>query len=52
MALFIAGQAFQDATLNAAKLGILAASVVSSVAGLTLLCMFPKRDQTLDADFH
>ena len=37
MALFIAGLAFGDDHLNAAKLGILSASVVSAVLGTALL---------------
>ncbi|MBX6741348.1 MAG: Na+/H+ antiporter NhaA [Acetobacteraceae bacterium] len=37
MALFIAGLAFQGGLLDAAKLGILAASLVSAAAGLALL---------------
>ena len=37
MALLIADLAFQGTPLQAAKLGILAASMVSAAAGLTLL---------------
>jgi NhaA family Na+:H+ antiporter len=37
MALFIADLAFNDALINAAKVGILSASVVSAVAGLAVL---------------
>lgn len=37
MALFVAQIAFQDAALNSAKLGVLAGSVVSAIAGLGLL---------------
>jgi Na+:H+ antiporter, NhaA family len=37
MALFIAGLAFGDDHLNAAKLGILSASVLSAVLGTALL---------------
>jgi NhaA family Na+:H+ antiporter len=37
MALFIADLAFDDALINAAKLGILSASVASAVAGLAVL---------------
>jgi NhaA family Na+:H+ antiporter len=37
MALFIADLAFDDAMINAAKLGILSASVVSAAAGLAVL---------------
>jgi NhaA family Na+:H+ antiporter len=37
MALFIADLAFDDALINAAKLGILSASVVSAAAGLAVL---------------
>jgi NhaA family Na+:H+ antiporter len=37
MALFIADLAFHDALINAAKLGILSASVVSAAAGLAVL---------------
>ncbi len=47
MALFIAGQAFRDVLLNESKLGILSASLVSSVAGLILLSTLPKRDGAL-----
>jgi NhaA family Na+:H+ antiporter len=37
MAIFVAGLAFADTrTLSAAKLGVLAASLVASVCGLTL----------------
>ncbi|CAG4901158.1 unnamed protein product [Acidocella sp. C78] len=48
MALFIADQAFQDVLLNEAKLGILSASLVSSVAGLTLLSVLLYRNGSLD----
>lgn len=41
MALFIAGLAFGDDHLNAAKLGILSASVVSAVLGTALLLLAP-----------
>ncbi len=37
MALFIANLAFSSSLINAAKLGILSASVLSAVAGITLL---------------
>jgi NhaA family Na+:H+ antiporter len=37
MALFIADLAFDDALINAAKLGILSASVASAAAGLVVL---------------
>ena len=37
MALFIAHLAFDPSLINAAKLGILSASVVSAVAGIALL---------------
>jgi NhaA family Na+:H+ antiporter len=37
MALFIADMAFPDVMINAAKLGILTASLVSSAAGLAIL---------------
>jgi NhaA family Na+:H+ antiporter len=37
VALFIADLAFNDALINAAKLGIFSASVVSAGAGLTVL---------------
>jgi NhaA family Na+:H+ antiporter len=37
MALFIADLAFDDALINAAKLGILSASVASAAAGLAVL---------------
>jgi NhaA family Na+:H+ antiporter len=37
MALFIADLAFHDALIDAAKLGILSASLVSAAAGLAVL---------------
>jgi NhaA family Na+:H+ antiporter len=37
MALFIADLAFDDALINAAKLGILSASLTSAAAGLAVL---------------
>jgi NhaA family Na+:H+ antiporter len=43
MALFIAGLAFEGALLDAAKLGILAASVVSAAGGLALLAWLARR---------
>jgi len=39
MALLIAGLAFEGTLLQAAKLGILAASVISAAGGLTLLAL-------------
>lgn len=49
MSLFIAGQAYAPSMLNAAKLGILAASVVSASAGLLMLgilaCKSPLPEQ-------
>jgi NhaA family Na+:H+ antiporter len=52
MALFIAGLAFEGALLDAAKLGILAASVLSAAAGLTLLAWLGRRgaDRPVVAD--
>jgi NhaA family Na+:H+ antiporter len=46
MALLIADLAFEGALLDAAKLGILAASIVSATAGLALLAWLdrPGRD--------
>jgi NhaA family Na+:H+ antiporter len=41
MALFIANLAFSESLINAAKLGILSASVVSAVAGVALLAWIP-----------
>jgi NhaA family Na+:H+ antiporter len=43
MALFIAGLAFEGALLDAAKLGILAASIVSAAGGLALLAWLARR---------
>jgi NhaA family Na+:H+ antiporter len=42
MALFIAGLAFSEDQIDGAKLGIFSASVVSAVAGLTVLMCLPK----------
>jgi NhaA family Na+:H+ antiporter len=52
MALFIAGLAFEGALLDAAKLGILAASVLSAAAGLALLAWLGRRgaDRPVVAD--
>jgi NhaA family Na+:H+ antiporter len=52
MALLIADLAFDGALLDAAKLGILAASVLSAAAGLALLAWLgrPRRDATPDSD--
>jgi NhaA family Na+:H+ antiporter len=41
MALFIASLAFSESLIDSAKLGIFLASVVSAVAGLTLLMWLP-----------
>jgi Na+:H+ antiporter, NhaA family len=46
MALFIANLAFSHNLINAAKLGILLASVVSAVAGIALLAWLPPRIDT------
>ena len=43
MALLIAGLAFEGALLDAAKLGILAASILSAAGGLTLLAVLGRR---------
>jgi len=44
MALFIAGLALEGALLDAAKVGIIAGSLVSAVLGLVLLILtLPKR---------
>lgn len=43
MALFIANLAFSESLINAAKLGILSASVVSAVAGVALLAWLSPR---------
>ena len=43
MALFIANLAFDPSLINAAKLGILSASVVSAVAGIALLVWLSQR---------
>jgi NhaA family Na+:H+ antiporter len=43
MALFVAQIAFQGAALDSAKLGILAGSVVSAIAGLTLLFLVGRK---------
>ncbi len=43
MSLFIAGQAYAPAMLNAAKIGILAGSVVSASAGLLMLSILAYR---------
>jgi Na+:H+ antiporter, NhaA family len=45
MALFIANLAFDPAHINAAKLGILLASVFSAVAGMTLLTWLTRRER-------
>lgn len=43
MALFIANLAFSESLINAAKLGILSASVVSATAGVALLAWFSSK---------
>ncbi|MGR9108976.1 MAG: Na+/H+ antiporter NhaA [Gammaproteobacteria bacterium] len=48
MALFIANLAFGPALINAAKLGILAASVCSALAGVALLSVCSWRDQSAE----
>ncbi len=45
MSLFIAGLAFAPDTLNAAKLGIVLGSVVSAMAGLTMLAWLTSRQK-------
>jgi NhaA family Na+:H+ antiporter len=47
MSLFIAGLAYAPAMLNAAKLGILAGSVVSAVPGLAILVWLTKWRRTI-----
>ena len=47
MALFIANLAFDPLLLNAAKLGILSASIISAVAGLALLAWLAPRGKHL-----
>jgi NhaA family Na+:H+ antiporter len=49
MALFIANLGFDNSLINAAKLGILSASVVSAVAGIALLAWLCRRTQPLNA---
>jgi NhaA family Na+:H+ antiporter len=46
MSLFIAGLAYKPAMLDAAKLGILGASVVSAAFGLTALTWIARGRQT------
>src|SRR5690606_20567679 len=48
MSLFIAGLAYAPAMLDAAKLGILAGSVFSAVAGLAMLAWLTSRERTTD----
>jgi NhaA family Na+:H+ antiporter len=43
MSLFIAGLACSPAMINAAKLGILAGSVVSAMTGIAILVWLTKR---------
>jgi NhaA family Na+:H+ antiporter len=43
MSIFIAGLAFEAATLDAAKVGILSASLLSGSGGLVLLFFLTKR---------
>jgi NhaA family Na+:H+ antiporter len=43
MALFIANLAFSPSLINAAKLGILSASIISAVAGIVLLSVWSAR---------
>ena len=47
MALFIAGLAFSESLIDSAKLGIFLASVVSAVAGFTLLMWLPAPGKSL-----
>lgn len=49
MALFIANLAFSPVDINAAKLGILSASVFAAVAGLALLSVWAVRDNRAKA---
>ncbi|NHO63961.1 Na+/H+ antiporter NhaA [Aestuariicella hydrocarbonica] len=55
MAMFIANLAFGEEQINTAKLGILSASLISAVAGWTLLRVFSGADtpleNTVDHDF-
>jgi NhaA family Na+:H+ antiporter len=46
MSLFIAGLAYPPALLDAAKIGILTASVVSAAAGLLMLILLAPRERT------
>jgi NhaA family Na+:H+ antiporter len=46
MSLFIAGLAYTPTTLDAAKIGILTASVVSAAAGLLMLIWVTSRKRT------
>lgn len=48
MALFIANLAFSESQIEGAKLGIFVASVVSAIAGLSLLIWLPKCGQLRD----
>jgi NhaA family Na+:H+ antiporter len=50
MALFIASLAFSESLIDSAKLGIFLASVVSAVAGLTLLMWLPAPGKSLQVD--
>ncbi len=51
MALFIAGMALTDAFLDAAKVGIIGGSVISAIAGMTLLIvLLPKPSAAARAD--
>jgi NhaA family Na+:H+ antiporter len=50
MALFIASLAFSESLIDSAKLGIFLASVVSAVAGLTLLMWLPAPGNPLQVD--
>jgi NhaA family Na+:H+ antiporter len=50
MALFIANLAFSESLINAAKLGILSASIVSAVAGVALLAWLSSRPAGAEDD--
>ena len=50
MALFIANLSFSERLIDSAKLGIFLASVVSAVAGLTLLMLLPAHKNHTQVD--
>jgi len=51
MALFISGLALEGSLLDQAKIGVLAASAVSAIGGITVLTVFgPKRVETTSED--